>query len=110
VADITMQPCKEAVDRFEDSFSLRLEEHRQAIDRVVALLADGGPALEARRTRCEEFLTVLAKEHKKLIDAQTGTKCEKYSIQWRLYGPCTRALTFEFFCLDLLRRATSTAR
>ena len=70
VADITMQPCKEAVDRFEDSFSLRLEEHRQAIDRVVALLSDGGPALEARRTRCEEFLAVLAKEQKKLIDAQ----------------------------------------
>jgi hypothetical protein len=26
IADITMQPCKEAVDAFEASFSLRLEE------------------------------------------------------------------------------------
>ena len=65
-----MQPCKEAVDRFKTSFSLRLEEHRQAIDRVVSLLSDGGPALTARRGRCDDFLEVLAKEQKKLIGAQ----------------------------------------
>ena len=70
VADITMQPCKEAVDRFEASFGLRLEEHRQAIDRVVSLLEDGGPALAARRARCEDFLKVLAEEQKKLLDTQ----------------------------------------
>ena len=38
VGDITTQPCKEAVDRFEASFGLRLEEHRQASRKRVILV------------------------------------------------------------------------
>ena len=40
------------IHRFASSFSLRLDEHRESIDTVVRLLAEGGPALEARRRRC----------------------------------------------------------
>uniref|UniRef100_A0A7S0HRX6 Uncharacterized protein n=1 Tax=Hanusia phi TaxID=3032 RepID=A0A7S0HRX6_9CRYP len=70
VADISMQPCKEAVDRFEVSFALELQEHRAAIDMAAMLLDSASDARAARVKRCSSFLDFLRETQRQISERQ----------------------------------------